>query len=771
MIKKILKLRNVGLFYDACSSEPAIFKEINAIYADNGRGKSTLASVFRSCSTLDTDRLKSRQTIDSDDAPELEFLLNNGSRFTFESDTWSGSAPEIYVFDSEFVEENVCTGFAVRSNQKQSLLEFALGDTTVKHKNKIEVLSEQIQAFTRTQTEKRNLLQGLAQPLSVEEFISLEPVENVDEEITTRQRRIESAENASALRSRQDPELLQLLEYDVQALFDLLKEQIDDLDAAAVSLVNAHLASHTGEELEDWIGSGQQFREEDDCPFCGQSLSGIALMDAYRSYFTAAYQDLKSAIEKAEKGIHKSLSDTFTDALFGNVLTNTARIEAWKDRLEIEAPTLNRDDLDRELSQARVKLLNLVRAKTLAPLDVVGTGLEQAAVEQNINRVNELITQYNTLLNLIIARITTFKSGLTSEDVPTLRFGLIRLQRAKTRYEATTELTVNEFRDATNERNLLNEQKAKEREQLDELMRDTLAKYQERINELLNDFGAGFSICNSYAAYRGSVGRPQYEYALKMRNKEINLGREASFTSGPNFSTLLGDSDKRTLAFAFFIARLEGDAFLSSKIVVLDDPVTSMDRNRRHQTIRLISKLAGKCDQLMVLSHDAYFIQQFQDELLEMKTDPNKMALLQIEPAQNDYSKFGDCDLAELCSSEYFRNHVMVADYADRTSTVAIRYVAVALRPLLEGYLHRRFPAHIPRRVMLGKIISDFIEPANSGPLLNLTRQVSELKELNRYARTFHHDSNPTNFDSAPVVDGELITYARKTLDFIYKSG
>jgi hypothetical protein len=38
--------------------------------------------------------------------------------------------PDIVVFDSEFVEHNVYSGFEVRSEQRQALLEFALGDQT-----------------------------------------------------------------------------------------------------------------------------------------------------------------------------------------------------------------------------------------------------------------------------------------------------------------------------------------------------------------------------------------------------------------------------------------------------------------------------------------------------------------------------------------------------------------------------------------------------------------------------------------------------------------
>jgi hypothetical protein len=53
----------------------------------------------------------------------------------------------------------------------------------------------------------------------------------------------------------------------------------------------------------------------------------------------------------------------------------------------------------------------------------------------------------------------------------------------------------------------------------------------------------------------------------------------------------LSDSEKRTLAFAFFLAKLKNDDNLSQKIVILDDPFSSFDSNRREKTIQLFRDL------------------------------------------------------------------------------------------------------------------------------------------------------------------------------------
>ncbi|NJL55845.1 AAA family ATPase [bacterium] len=67
MLKKILHIKNLGLFNNAtCTSTP--FAKATLIYAENGRGKSTLASILRSCSTGDIASVSLRQSLDSNNA-------------------------------------------------------------------------------------------------------------------------------------------------------------------------------------------------------------------------------------------------------------------------------------------------------------------------------------------------------------------------------------------------------------------------------------------------------------------------------------------------------------------------------------------------------------------------------------------------------------------------------------------------------------------------------------------------------------------------------
>ena len=147
-----------------------------------------------------------------------------------------------------------------------------------------------------------------------------------------------------------------------------------------------------------------------------------------------------------------------------------------------------------------------------------------------------------------------------------------KLEAAQKRVLPDVTTAVGEYQAAETERKRLDGEKTKARQQLDALMQATLQQYQTSINKLIADFGAEFSIEQLKPTYAG--GEPRSEYGLKMRSKSVKLGSRADITTGCGFATTLSEADKRTLAFAFFVARLKADPNLAGKLVVLDDPVS-----------------------------------------------------------------------------------------------------------------------------------------------------------------------------------------------------
>jgi len=768
VIKKVIRLKNIGLFYHGCPDGAVVFDQITAIYADNARGKSTFVTALRACHMSDATRLVARQTIDVPEEPEVELLLENGM-LKYENGAWSGPSPDIAVFDSEFVEQNVYSGFTVRTDQRQALLDFALGETIVPLKNRVDELSRDIQEQTTKIGEAEKQLIGLAAPLDLKQFINMRPIADAEVQINKCRKRIDAAKSSEQLNIRRSPTAIELVDFDLHAVFDVLSRQLTDIEKTVEATVGDHFAKHGGVGLEDWISQGQVFMETPECPFCGQSLNGLELIAAYRSYFNTAYQDLKEEVAALEIEIASSLADALVDSIVATTTTNAAIIEAWNDRLDVDPPGFDGDAVRDELASARNALIDLAKRKLAALLEPVGTPSDFEAAKQHIAAINRVLEDYNNAIDDISSKIADFKRGVVTENIEHLETEISKHQASLRRQEPEVVQICEDYQSAITEKDRLEQEKRETRSQIDLQMGETLTQYQASINRILATFGATFLINQLSTDYRGGSGKPRTQYGLQVREREVVLGNGSDFSSGHNFSTTLSESDKRTLALAFFIARLEDDPALESKIVVLDDPMSSMDRNRRSQTIRRVASLAINCKQLIVLSHDAYFLRQLRDQLQDPRR-PITLKVLRITRVDRNYSAFCDCNLDEICESDYYRHHRMVAEYVKGTSSTDIRDVAKAIRPLLEGYLHRRFPGKIPRNQMLGKIIADQIAPATSGPLSHLQQHEEELREINGYASQFHHDTN-RDADSVNVVDAELLHYARQALDMIYKNG
>src|SRR5699024_140289 len=125
-----------------------------------------------------------------------------------------------------------------------------------------------------------------------------------------------------------------------------------------------------------------------------------------------------------------------------------------------------------------------------------------------------------------------------------------------------------------------------------------------------------------------------------------------SLTRGKqSFRTALSESDKRTMAFAFFLASTLSDPDLKDRIIVVDDPMSSLDRNRRANTVAVLKSLAEKCKQLIVLAHDPKFLLDVDTAMRKVKVDTGsgreviqrahlKLALHNIDSSLDPYSDF-----------------------------------------------------------------------------------------------------------------------------------
>ncbi len=763
MLEKVIAIDNVGVFQKGVPKAITLEKA-TLIYAENARGKSTLASILRACAGGDVHSMTARASIGGAGKPKVQLRFANGAggaNVVFDGGTWQAIEPRLQVFDQGFVDQNVYAGSEVNSDHHLALLDFALGSQAVVKKQEVEKQGARQVNATKARTSEEDKLKGYlgGSPLLV--FLDLGKDEDADKTITSLSKRIANAKEATTITARTGPKELTIPEFDFDSFENVVASGLDNIRADASATVSKHLAFLGGPHNASWLSTGQALQKTDACPFCGQDTQGIELIEAYKIHFNTAYIEHSESVADLRPIAKIAISEASIDGVAKAFDNNIHFVAAWVAQLALPLPTVNFDALKVSASTIRTALLELADRKEKTPLEPVDTsGLEKA--RSSFADITKIVTGYNTAVAAANDKISAFKNALAGENGATLEIELKRAQIKKVRHSPEVVAIVAARKLADEDRAAAETAKATARKELDVLMALVLGKFQGDINRWLETFGVPFRIDKLKPTYAG--GTPRTEYGIALRGSTVAAGKKAA--SAPSFETILSEGDKRTLAFSFFLAKLLGEKDAAQKIVVLDDVFTSLDRNRRTETVNAIANVAGTCAQVVVLGHDGYFLRELSKKL--KKDNVCAQLCLHMRRAANNYSELDAFDLEEFCASDYYRRYSALQSFLAGEPTPDILTLATKLRPLFEGYLHRRFPGHIREGVTVGVVIGEIEKSLPGNPLQVLLPIVPKLKNLNDFTSAFHHDTAAGNAPRLAVTDAELQTYGERVMKLIH---
>ncbi|MDE2462665.1 MAG: AAA family ATPase [Alphaproteobacteria bacterium] len=758
MLERIESIQGVGLLYQA-NGKPHKLEKATLVYADNGRGKSTLATVLRSAAINDPLLIEASKTVDGTSAPEVVLQFGNGYKVTFQSGAWSEARSELLVFDADFIGRNVHSGGEVSTDHRRHLLEFALGEAAVAARQKVEEATAASREAAQAVQHAERELSGFHGGVTLAQFERLPRVLDADKQTTDLQKRITAAKSVAAIQAKLAPEAISEPEFNIEEVFAKLALSVANVHKEAEARVKQHIAKLGGRGAETWLSQGRQFGGGATCPYCNQDTSGSDLVRSYQAHFDAAYADLKDKIAVLAENTARSYAPSIIDGVSQAARVASARCSAWSDYVLLPPIVFQREEANAALTSFRELISGLLNCKQLTPAESVGSPEDKAKAAQLWERVVAPIRMLNASIKAANDAINKYKTQLNSESTEQLQARLQQVQLGTSRYEPKVVDLLNQLAGARTNLTVADEAKKTAREKLDQLMEVTLSKYQGSINSLLKKFGAMFSIEGMSANFRGNA--PRAEYGLCMRGKSIPV------ESGmPPFAKALSEGDKRTLAFAFFIACAISDPKLTDRVVVIDDPMCSLDRNRRHHTIAVLRRVGSLAAQLIVLAHDAYFLRDLRDA---MRKDDNArpIGILQLVAIANGYTGFAPIDIDVECESLYAKHHRMLYGIASGQGGDPVA-VAKAIRPLLEGYLYRRFPGLLPTDLLFGQLIRLIRDATGSNPLCYAKNLVDELTEINDYAGQFHHDTNP-DADTVAISATELKSYVDRALIVVHK--
>lgn len=756
MLQRIIAIRNVGRFRNCAAQGDVTLRRFTLIFSENARGKTTLCAILRSLFTNNPALIIGRATLGSPDPPEVQFLFAGDARIDFRNRLWSAAYPDIAVFDGAYISENVFAGDFVDTDHRRNLYRVIIGAQGVALNARIVELDADIRAKNDQIRLARAQLQQHHAGMSVEQFLALPEDTAIDEKITAKQQELQAAQQSAQLQQRPPLESLIVPLFD-PGLAEVLGKSLPNIAADAERQVTEHVAAHDMLHRggEPWLTQGLGYATES-CPFCGQALQGVVLIKAYQDYFNREYLALREQVNRHRNDIDEAFGERMTALLEQTLLRNANDVEFWKAYCPLEAPILPEGGRTAEIvAGLRRAALGLLDRKVATPLEAIPAdeALTQAlasvdALRESVHRYNEAVAAANALIAVRKQQARNANSGAILQALNTLK-----AQKARHIPEMQAACDADATRQG--EKAALDQEKTQTRERLDAHTAAVIAHYGDSINTYLDRINAGFRITAPTHNYRG--GTPMTTYQIVINQRAVDLGDASTPLDRPSFRNTLSAGDRSTLALAFFLAELEQDAGRARKVVVFDDPFTSLDAFRRNQTVHQICRCAETCAQVVVLSHDPGFLKLLWDRIAPAERKP-----LQLVRIGEDNTTIAEWDIERAVQQPYRAD----IDTLQRYFTSAQgdpRDVIQKIRPVVESYCRHVCPTQFANADGLGEIIAEI---RSVGPGHPLAAILDELEELNQYARRYHHGENP-NAENELVNDAELTGYVRQTLRIV----
>lgn len=590
-------------------------KSINmAIYANNGSGKSFISKSFKRVTDLysldKTDDNKTAELISKSNAMirfgEKQGIMRmcitvDGNtkkelKATFVADKLPIVADDtgliLHVFNSEYVKENL---ESVRYKPEDKVSGFILGKVNIdlsKEKEQLKDLVEEKKRKTEAINEEikkaQNELKSKGIQSNTKEFTRLTFDLIKSNVLTSEIRAYDSIlEKYNALKSMPDniPDIVCPLSPAVGNIIEK-NEEIDKLLKTEFSLSNlAESFKSEVREKQNFIEQGSSLSNGERCPFCGQKYSqeALELIDDYNKF-------LSDVEAKTIKKIDALI--TWLQEYLNNIVAFISKSEGTKNKFnEVKNYFPSFDDVnleDFEVDTVAGAAQSIV-AKLIEKKKDISFGSYDISQEQKI--VARFVKYFDEALKSNKRKIDSLnnnKNNISTERL-TLRKSLCNAKfnelanSLKDRFTALDALLLKE-------RNLTKEIEEKEGQ----------ARIDKR-KTLISELKRYLSIF-----FKDKYEFDEEKFCIKFQDKVLINDTD----------NVMSDGEKSILAFCFYLANIHGvvskDADYDRLLLIIDDPVSSMDFNYVYnvaQVIRNIKKNEKITKvRFIVLTHNMEFM-------------------------------------------------------------------------------------------------------------------------------------------------------------------
>ena len=696
-------------------------------------------------------------------APQKAIFHINGQNAVFQNGAWTGPRPHVAVYDSSFINDNVYSGDVVSTEHLKNQYGLVVGEEGVSRVRRIVELDgknrDNNKAINDTENELKALIRAVAPPtMSLDAFLALPPSEGIDGAIADQDLRVQQARRAKELKAAAEPDTYPV-PTEAEKFRALLHGSIDDVAAAAVGKVRAHITAHqlhTGEAAmphEGWLEAGMAFSSSEDCPFCGQHLADRTLIDAYKDIFSDAYKQLGQAVQNSIATLTRHRNGDFRQAALKIEEQNVHGFRYWGEAGQLPPPDIEATATAvTRMEKAAEALLELFADKQANLTSAIAASrTDQVLEEWDVGRT--YFSSTNTVIDEFNGKVRNLKKSIDPAALPGLENELKTLQAQKKRHETEANDAAERLSRLKQKKKDIAAEKGRIRKELDDHGRTITTDLGLAINGYLKRLNAGFRIDYREPDYRGK--EPSASYSILIREVAVAPKSGAGEIDKPCFRNTLSAGDKSTLALAFFLAKANADPNLAQMIIVLDDPFTSLDHFRRQFTANEIRKLCSKAQQVIVLSHDKTFLR-----LLWDKIDHSKIASVALQAGAPGVSAIAPFDIETATQPRHVTERAEIEEFVEGEQHEP-KYIRTRLRTVCEDFYRKGDPGLFRNSASLDEII----RVLDGAPADHVYKgALDDLKEVNEYSRGDHHAEIPGN-PSEEISVEELKHFCRMVLE------
>lgn len=771
-ISYIKSMKKLGLFMDfkheKGNGDPE-FKQYNLIYGFNGSGKTTLARLFNSL-----EQGKCNEYLDDDGA--FTVMLDDGNLVKRDEDRLKGG---VIVFNVDFIERNIHWGNRLDGQSLGATPILIPGDQKreqVKKRNdlrkQIKVLTDKSPktkdefvkteaAFSRFKTERAGLIadevleRGSFQAPQFAKAYSQAKIYSNEEHL----KKEEHIGLRALIRETAAPIKLRPLSADALEISGLI-QHLEVLCAKTYSgIVAEHLKNH--ESMLNWVSEGFPYHKEhspDTCLFCGGELTE---------------ENLSNLQKSLDSGFNKIVEEI-----------DVLKQDLEKRRLELLACC---DEL-----KTKSEVMPDIKAQYEKTCDVAFVALKK--LSSNIEAALGMIEKKSNTPNLAVSidnRLDTKKNTKcienANEALAAVNTLIMEHNKAhdgfeKRQSDAKSRIKRHFYHTYQNEYRELGKQ-ANEAEAAAETLKVELINKNRDLNELeksLQNQGRAAQDINTL------LGRFLGHGEITLKSRDQGDGYIFNRNGKPVVKGPLSEGEKNAVALCFFLTKIKEEGKVAKDwIVVLDDPMSSLDSKSLHYAFNLIREELENAHQLFILTHHLNFMNEMKnwlgtrskdklDDKGKVKT-PASASLLMLDSICDSKRKRRVSTIVKMppllteYSSEYHYLFSLAFDYSQNGALTKDKAFLMPniLRKVLETFLSFKIPNTGDVRSKLeSKAVTDLnLDPVKFQALYRLVNLESHAQEIeNTSCLPEGFEEYKTMSDELMNLIGEMDSYHFKVM-------